>query len=515
MSDVTRPPEYLAAVDLGSNSFHLAIARVIGAGSQLQVIDRVQERIQLAGGLSDNPNLSAAVQERALACLERFSERLRNFPGATVRAVGTDALRVAQNASAFIERCSVALGHPIEVLSGDEEARLIYRGVALSLPPEPAGAARPRELVLDIGGGSTECILGCGLEAEHTASLHMGAVGFTNLYFNDGHITRERFRRAQIAAQLMFERLPAPYHRGDWTRAFGSSGTLLALDDIMRANGWSTNGITKDGLTKLREVLIGAGHAERLQVPGLKPTRATLIAAGAAIARAAFKALPLRLLKSTSAALREGVLDDLISRVTAHDVRESTIQQLAARFHVDAVQAGRVEETALQLFETAHWFGPPGEHGLDCEAAERARRYLVWAARLHEIGVAIGFHGYHKHGAYILANAVLPGFSRDDANVLSKLVLTHRRKLGRDIFQDLPPHLRELALKLAVLVRLAVRLNRNRADRPERAVALEAAAKALTLTLPEGYLAAHPLTQADLDEEAERLQGVGLTLVVR
>lgn len=514
-----RPPEYLAAVDLGSNSFHLAIARVLGAGSQLQVIDRVQERIQLAAGLHENPNLQPAVQERALACLERFAERLRHFPGAYVRAVGTDALRVAQNSAGFIERGSAVLGHPIEVISGDEEARLIYRGVALSLPPEPAGAARTRELVLDIGGGSTECIIGNGSAPEETASLHMGAVGFTNLFFNDGVITRERFRRAQIAAQLMFERLPAPYHRGDWTRAFGSSGTFLALDEIMLANGWSTAGITKDGLTKLRELLIAAGHADKLQVPGLKPTRATLIAAGAAIARAAFKALPLRTIKSTSSALREGVLDDLMSRVTSRDVRESTIQQLAARFHVDSVQATRVEETALQLFESVITFKGNGtttsQRWFVGEAAEAARRYLVWASRLHEIGVGISFHGYHKHGAYILANAVLPGFSRDDANVLSKVVLTHRRKLGREIFQDLPPHLREQAMRLAVLLRLAVKLNRNRADRPERAVALEVMGKVLTLVLPEGYLAAHPLTQADLEDEAERLQGAGFTLVVR
>lgn len=514
-------PEILAAIDMGSNSFHLAVARVVGRG--IHVIDRVHDRVQLAAGLSEDKQLDEASQLRALTALERFGQRLRDVPSATVRAVGTDALRVAKNSSAFIERASIILGHPIEVISGEEEARLIYRGVAQTTPHEDGG----RQLVIDIGGGSTECILGTGLEPEHAQSLHMGCVGFTKQFFADGVITRERFRRAQIAAQLLFERLPEAYFRADWARAFGSSGTMVTLHEILRINGWAGDSglMTRDGLTRLREALITAGHAERLQIPGLKPQRQNIIAAGLAIARAAFKALPLRHLQSTTAALREGVLYDLLGRFQEGDIRETTIHHLMSRFHVDRGQATRVEQTALAMLDSVkpnNWI-PRAE-------LDTGRRYLAWAARLHEIGLAISFHGYHKHGAYILANTPLPGFSRDDALMVSTLVLAHRRKLTRDMFVTLPRHLRDLALKLVIALRLATRIHRSRSARdfgdeptdpsvprtkPLSRPALEVNQRMLTLTLPDGYLAEHPLTQADFDEEAERLGSAGFVLVIR
>ena len=502
---MAEPPDILAAIDLGSNSFHLAVARVVGRG--IHIIDRVHDRVQLAAGLSEDKHLDDACQIRALTAVERFGQRLRDVPSATVRAVGTDALRIAKNSSAFIERASLILGHPIEVISGEEEARLIYRGVAQTAPHEDGG----RQLVIDIGGGSTECILGTSFEPEHAQSLHMGCIGFTKQFFPDGAITRDRFRRAQIAAQLLFERLPEPYFRADWQRAFGSSGTMVTLHEILRLNGWTQNGITKDGLTRMREALIAAGHADRLQLQGLKPQRQNIIALGLAIARAAFKALPLRHLQSTSAALREGVLYDLLGRFLEGDIRETTIDHLMARFHVDRAQATRVEQTALALLDTikpTQWV-PRAE-------ADAARRYLAWAARLHEIGLAISFHGYHKHGAYILANTPLPGFSRDDAQMVSTLVLLHRRKLTRDMFIELPRHLRDLALKLVIILRLATRIHRSRSDREfSGAPTLEVNQRMLSVTLPDGYLAEHPLTQADFDEEAERLGGAGYVLVLR
>lgn len=499
------PPEHLAALDLGSNSFHLAIAKVVGRG--LHIIDRVQERVQLAAGVGEDGHLDEPSQERALVALERFGQRLRDTPGAAVRVVGTDTFRVARNANAFLERAAQVLGHPIEVLAGEEEARLIYKGVAQSLPH----ADGARQLVIDIGGGSTECILGTGLEPDAVASLHLGSVGLTRQFFADGVITRERFRRAQIAAQLAFERLPAPFFRADWTRAFGSSGTMNALDEILRlASDRPHAGITKDGLTRLRETLVTAGHADRLQLPGLKPQRKNVIAAGLAIARAAFKALPLRTLQSTGAALREGVLFDLLGRFLDGDVRESTIDHLMDRFHVDRTQAARVERVALRLLESSRWLPAP-----DFPSLEDARRYLTWGARLHELGLAISFHGYHKHGAYILQNAPLPGFSRDDSQVVAALVLMHRRRITRDLFVPLPRHLRETTLRLTILLRLAARLTRNRSESVPYDASLEMTGRVLTLTLPSGFLAAHPLTQADLDEETERLGAAGFVLIVR
>ncbi len=497
------PPEMLAALDLGSNSFHLAVARVVGNG--LHVIDRVQERVQLAAGLDEDKVLDEAAQVRGLQALERFGQRLRDTPGAAVRAVGTDTFRVAKNAAPFIERASSILGHPIEVLSGEEEARLIYRGVAQS-SPHADGA---RQLVIDIGGGSTECIVGIGTNAEHAESLHIGAVGLTRQFFADGVITRDRFRRAQIAAQLAFERLPAPYFRADWARAYGSSGTMNALDDVLRTNHFvpprgAGGGITKEGLTRLREALIAAGHADRLQLPGLKPQRHGIIAAGVAIARAAFKALPLRALQSTSAALREGVLYDLLGRFLEGDIRETTIHHLMDRFHVDRQQGARVEAAALRLLGNQRFLHEPD-----------AGRYLAWAARLHELGLAISFHGYHKHGAYILQNTPLPGFSRDDSQLVAALVLAHRKKLSREVFSVLPQHRRETALRLALLLRLAVRLCRSRFETETPDVSLEVANRTLTMTLPAGFLAANPLTQADFAEEVERLAAAGFMLVLK
>ena len=502
---MTSPPEHLAALDLGSNSFHLAVAKVVGRG--LHIVDRVQERVQLAAGIGEDGALDEPSQERALQALERFGQRLRDTPGAAVRVVGTDTFRVARNAESFLERAAAVLGHPIEVLAGEEEARLIYKGVAQSLPHGDVA----RQLVIDIGGGSTECIVGTGAEPETVASLHLGSVGLTRQFFADGAITRERFRRAQIAAQLAFERLPEPFFRADWARAFGSSGTMNALDEILRLSSDRPHaGITKDGLTRLREAMIAAGHADRLQIPGLTPQRQNVSAAGLAIARAAFKALPLRTLQSTGAALREGVLFDLLGRFLEGDIRDTTIHHLMDRFHVDRTHATRVERVALRLLESSRWLPAP-----DLPDQGLARRYLTWAARLHELGLAISFHGYHKHGAYILQNAPLPGFSRDDSQLVATLVLAHRRKLARESFLTLPRHLRETALRLSVLLRLAVRLSRSRSESTAHDLTLDLTGRTLTLTLPSGYLADHPLTQADLDEETERLGAVGFALNVR
>ncbi len=493
------PPDLLAAVDLGSNSFHLAIARVVGA--RMQIIDQLQERVQLAAGLGDDKRLDADAEARALACLERFGQRLRDIPGATVRAVGTDTLRVAANAPSFLERASQVLGHPIEVIPGDEEARLIYTGVAHGLPHEDGA----RQLVIDIGGGSTECILGVGLQPEHTRSLHMGCVSYTRRFFPDGALTRDRFRRAQIAAQLAFERLPPAYFNGDWARAFGSSGTFLALGEILRANDFSSDGITRDGLTRLRDLLVSQGHVDRLVIPGLKPARSGVIAAGLSIARAAFRTLPIRQMQTTTYALREGVLFELLRRFTPGDILESSIARVIKRFDVDDAQGRRVAATALRLFDQV-----PGWVAETPEGLARARRYLGWAARLHEIGMAIAFHGYHKHGAYILENTPLPGFSRDDARVLSTLVLTHRRKFSRELFAEVPRRHRETTFRLAVLLRIAARLHRVRGEVPTEAVALEASQRVVTLRFPPGHLDGHALTQADFEEETLRLQGAGL-----
>lgn len=497
------PSGFLAAIDLGSNSFHLAIARVVGG--RMEIIDRLQERVQLAAGLSEGSVISPEAEARALACLDRFGQRLRDIPGATVRAIGTDTLRVATNADALIERGSALLGHPIEVVSGDEEARLIYSGVAYGIPHEDGG----RQLVFDIGGGSTECIIGVGLQPEHTRSLHMGCIGFTNRFFADGEITRDRMRRAQIAAQLLFERLPPAYFTGDWQRVYGSSGTFIALEEIIRANSFNTDGITREGLGRLRDLLITQGHANQLNIKGLKPSRHAVIAAGLAIALAAFRTFPIKLMRPTTYALREGVLFELLRNASAEEVIESTVARVAKRFAVDEPQARRVERTALGLFDQLHPWATEDPH-----EAEYARHVLGWAARLHEIGMSIAFHSYHKHGAYIIENTPLPGLSRDDGRLLAVLVLTHRRKFSRELFDPVPRPRRALAMRLALLLRIAVRLHRTRGEVRSDLVTISAVERDVAITFAPGHLDTHPLTQADFDEEIPRALAAGFVVTV-
>ena len=495
-------PELLAAVDMGSNSFHLAVARVVDGA--LTVVDRLRERVQLGAGLGPDKVLDETSQTRALATLARFGQRLQHTPTAAVRAVGTDTLRVAINARQFTDRAAEALGHPIEIISGDEEARLIYRGVVHDLPHEDG----KRQLVMDIGGGSTEVILGVGLSHEYLTSLHLGCVSYTKKFFADGRITRERFKQAVIAARLQFERLRGPYFRAHWDRALGSSGTINAIQAILRESGWTDGPIDLRGLKRLRAALVAVGHVDRLDLPGLKPTRAPVIAAGLAILYGAFKTLPLESLQAASGALREGVMYDLLGRYAQQDVRETTIRNLMERFRVDDDQALRVEGTALALLDQveAGWFSG--------DAAIHARQCLSWAARLHEIGLAIAFHGFHKHGAYVVANSTMPGFSDDEQRVLAALVATHRRRFARADLEAVPSSEFPLVRRLSLLLRLAVHLNRNRSWRSAPEVRLTADERQVNLAFPDAFLEDNPLTRADFDEEVERLTAAGFTLVV-
>jgi len=504
-SELHPEPDVIAAVDLGSNSFHLAIARYVDGA--LTVVDRLQERVQLAAGLDADRALEEDAQARAVACLERFGQRLRDMHASTVRAVGTDTLRVAKNARDFIDRASAALGHPIEVVSGEEEARLIYRGVVHDLPHEDG----KRQLVMDIGGGSTEVILGAGLEPDHLSSLRMGCVNFSQRFFSDGRITRERLRDATIAARLELERLRGPYFRADWARTLGSSGTINAIQTVLRDNGWTRDAITAPALKKLREALAKAGHVDRLAgLSGLKPGRAGVFSGGVAILHAAFKTLPLVEMRAASGAMREGVMYDLLGRFAREDVRETTIRTLMERFRVDHDQALRVERAALELLErvAARWF--PGD-----EERRRAARLLSWSARLHELGQAIAFHGYHRHGAYVVQHATMPGFSNDEQAALAALVLIHRRKLHRPEVDALPRGQAGNIQRIAILLRLAFRLNRNRSWRSLPDVSLEVEGREVTVAFPEGFLDENPLTRADFEDESSRLRAAGYTLTIR
>ena len=497
-------PQVVAAVDLGSNSFHMVVAR--HDHGELVLVDRERERVALGECLNDQKELSDKGIERALACLSRFGQRLRDMPTGAVRAVGTNTLRRARNARAFLAAGQEVLGYPIEVIPGIEEARLIYLGVAHTTSTDV-----PRRLVVDIGGGSTECILGEGFDPLVTDSLRMGCISFSRTYFPEGAITREAMRAARLGAGLELQSIERAYRSAGWDHCIGSSGTINAVDEILRANSWSDQGVTPAGLRKLRKALVEQGQSEALVLPGLSEDRRPVIAGGVAILSAVIDRLKIERMDASKGALREGLLYDLLGRIRHEDVRDRTIRAISQRYQVDQEQALRVERTARALLvQVSRAWG--------LEDAEAARA-LSWAARLHEVGLAISYSGHHKHGAYIAQHADMPGFSRRDHELLSGLILNHRRRPRPEAFDaltDLHPDARsaETGRNLCVLLRLAVLMNRSRSPRSAPRPRLAAEPGRLVLSLPEDWLDDHPLTRADLLAEAERLRELGVELAL-
>jgi len=483
----------LAAVDLGSNSFRLEVARV--AGDQLYPLDSLKETVRLAGGLGDNKRLDDATQARALDCLHRFGERLRGLSPEAIRCVGTSTLRIAKNADAFIRKAEAALGHPIEIVAGREEARLIYLGVAHSLP-----ASADRRLVVDIGGGSTEFIIGHGLKPHERESLHMGCVNFSQRFFAGGVVDKGALKAAEMAARVEVERIAKEFSKDNWQQAVGSSGTARALREILEQCGWSARGITSDGLAQLRSQLIKAGHVDALDLPGLSRDRRPIIAGGFAIMAGLFAELEIEQMDVAGAAMREGILYDLLGRFHKQDMREATVDEFMRRYHIDTQQAARVKRVALNLVASCG--------GSD----ENDMRFLDWAARLHEIGLSVSHGGYHRHSGYILENADMPGFSRTEQARLALLARAQRGALLKlPAFADgaVSDHDRMLAW----LLRQAVILCRSRAEPHLTEVKAEVSNKRFRLALPEGWLEGRPLTQRALEEEAAHWQAVGMKYV--
>lgn len=478
----------LAAIDLGSNSFHMVVARLMG--EQLVIVDRIKEMVMLGAGLNEERLLTKEGEQRALACLERFGQRVRGLPQEKVRAVGTNTLRMARNSESFLERSEEALGHPIEVISGIEEARLIYLGVAHGL-----GRSDERRLVVDIGGGSTELVVGQDFAPLDLESLYVGCVPMMKRHFPDGRITAKRFRRAEVSVLQELERVEKRFRRLGWKTAIGTSGTIRAVTAVIHATAPGRPGITREALKKLRASVIDAETIDRLAMPGLNRTRAAVFPGGVAILAAIFESLELDQMEVSQSALREGLLNDLLGRLMHRDVRTATVLALMERYHVEKDQADRVERTVLGFLpQVMEAWGLP---------ETRSMELCTWAARLHEIGLDIAHSHYHKHGAYVLENADLPGFTVQEQRLLATLVRAHRRKLPTSVFRSLPAKAR-LVEHLAVLLRLSVLLHRSRSEVPE--LKLSAARRKLEIRFPPGWLEAHPLTAADLLEEIELLR---------
>jgi exopolyphosphatase/guanosine-5'-triphosphate,3'-diphosphate pyrophosphatase len=475
------PPSTLAVVDLGSNSFRLELGRV--EGDQIFRLDTVRETIRLGAGIDERGMLTAPARRAALACLARFGERLRGLHPSAVRAVATNTFRVARNAAQFRPQAEAALGFPIDVIGGLEEARLIYIGVAHVLPPSPS----PR-LVIDIGGGSTEFIIGRGLDPDRLESLNIGCVGMTRRFFADGALSATGFAAAETHARAEIEAIAREFGRDHWREAFASSGTALALAEILEQNGLSEAGITQAGLARLRKRMIGAGHVRRLKLAGLKPERTPVLAGGFAIMAAALAELDVDRINPVGGALRLGVLYDLLGRTVRRDSRAATVERFLDRYHVDRPHAYRVAALAKSLFARA---GHPDPVAL---------QELEWAALLHEIGMTVSHLGFHKHGAYILQNADMPGFSSQEQQRLALLVLSCRGGLGKMVpaLADAPRRAQIAALRLAVLFHHA----RRPIDPPRIAFGVNGGANGgVAVGVPERWLKAYPLTAHLIDKE--------------
>ncbi|MBS0581453.1 MAG: exopolyphosphatase [Proteobacteria bacterium] len=492
-------PDVLAAVDLGSNSFHMVVARY--SHGQLVIIDRLREMVRLAAGVAENGRIDKDVAARALACLERFGQRLRDMHADSVRVVGTNALRLAHRKQAFLERAREALGHPIEIIAGMEEARLIYLGVAHTMP-----SSAGRRLVVDIGGGSTELIIGDGLTPLELESLQMGCVALSERFFRDGKISAKRMERARLAARLELEPVQAAFRRRGWEHSAGSSGTVRAIGEAIRALDPQALTITPEGLSRAIEYSIEAGHIRELNLEPITEDRRPVFPGGLAILTEVVSMLGVKELQIADGAMREGLLYDMIGRYKREDARERTVRAMQQRYHVDTEQAERVEATARDFLAQA------GETWkLEEPLAHLA---LKWGARLHEIGLDVSHSGYHRHGAYLLENADMPGFPREEQRLLARLVGAHRRKLTLDRIEELVPPWDRSAVYLIVLLRLAVLLHRGRSATALPPIELSATSRSLEIRFPNRWLKDHPLTSADLQQEVDYLRMSGFRLRV-
>lgn len=490
-------PQVVGAVDLGSNSFHMLVARL--AGKKVQVLDRLREMVRLGAGLDAHNTLSIEAQQRALACLNRFSQRLREMPVDSVRIVGTNVLRVAKNAQEFLESAETTLNHPIEIISGREEARLIYLGVAHTM-----ASGSEKRLVIDIGGGSTEFIIGQGFESLCRESINMGCVSMTQRYFEDGTIRTKNLRQAEVAALLELQPIEELFQQTGWNAVIGASGTMRAVGRVIREMGWGETINTK-GLQELRRALLDIGHLSALKLKGLGSERTPVFVGGVAILLGIFEGLHIKQMTISDGALREGLVYDMLGRITHEDVRERTIQDLSQRYLVDTAQAERVEDTALACLSQV----APTWNLVNEEFAHM----LGWAARLHEIGLSIAHENYHKHSEYLLIHSDLAGFSRQEQLLLATLVRVHARRRFPSGFCQCCPHIECVQLtRLCVLLRLAVLLHRSRLATPLPNLILQAQGNTLTVRFPSRWLEQHPLTQTDLEQESYYLQEINLLL---
>lgn len=485
----------LAAIDLGSNSFHLIIAKI--EHGEMRPVEVLAEKVQLGAGL-EKGLLSAEAIERGLDCLSRFAQLLGSVAPERVRAVGTNALRVAKNRQDFTKPAKRILGTKVDVIYGREEARLVYLGVAHSL----ADDAQSR-LVIDIGGGSTEFIVGERFEPQRLESLQMGCVSFGKTCFPKGKISKGNYRKAYDRARVEAFHISDKYDASHWQECVGSSGTLQAIETVLSQNGWTESGINRDGLAKLEKRLLKFKQMDEIDLDGLAPARRNVILPGVAITSALFDVLGITQMRTSKGALREGVIYDLMGRLSHEDVRERTVNALMQRYAVDMDTAEIVERRARTLFSATRMCWRLSTSDWDL---------LHWTARTHEIGMAISHKHFNRHSAYLLRNADLPGFSQEEQEQLAVLALGHRGKISTSVLDEAPESERTRLAYLLGIMRLAscFKYVERLAQLPDFSIL--PTEDSLILGFPEGWLEEHPLTAWELEQEKSMLKRIGLQL---
>ncbi|MDO4937786.1 MAG: Ppx/GppA phosphatase family protein [Sutterellaceae bacterium] len=474
----------LGAVDLGSNSFRVEIGRV--DGDRIVTESYWKETVRLAGGIDENGAFTPEIQQKALNALARFREKLEGIPAKNIRAVGTQALRVAKNSIEFLPKAEAVLGHPIEIIAGREEARLVFSGCAHTLPP-----SSEKRLVVDIGGASTELIIGCGYMAKECESFHVGCVNTSLQFFPDGKITAKALKEAQLHAQAEFEEAAQEFSNRNWDAAYGSAGTIGAVAEIGHAAGLTNGVVTPALLKELKKELIEIGDIHKIRFPGLKEDRREVIAGGLAVLSAVFETFKIKEMRPAQGALRVGLLYDMLGRQEQRDTRDSTVTSLIKRSGIDKQQAARVAALADKFFTD-----------LDADShSHDDRKLLQWAAMLHETGRLISPSSYHRHSQYILMHSDLPGFSRLDQAVMGNLVLSQRGNLRKVSASLVNPSMVNMimALRLAVIfahARRTVHLPEITLKRVE-----ENGQTVFILSIDSQWLARHPLTNYLLEQE--------------
>ncbi len=489
--------QLFAAVDLGSNSFHMLVAKY--EHGTLNIIDRLKEMVRLAAGVAEDGSLQVEVGQRALDCLSRFGQRLRDIPEPNIVAVGTNAMRRIRGFD-FIDQAERALDQPIQIISGEEEARLIYHGVAHGISQR-----NDQRLVIDIGGGSTEFVIGKSFEPIMLESLYFGCVSTSQRFFADGRVTERRWTQARTWVAQELQRIASDYRACGWQEALGSSGTMKSVRNVCVGAGFSERGITAEAMSQLRTTAVAAGHIDKLVLPGLSERRRPVFAGGAVVIDACIQELGIKQILVTDYALREGLLYQLLGLILRNDPRNGTVDALIARYHIDRSQAQGVSNLALNLFDqvASSW-----------RLSTAARDVLHWAALLHEVGLTISHHGYHQHGAYLLRVSDLPGFSRLEQQLLSALVGNHRRRPDPQRYDAVISRARQDARYLTALLRLAFLFCRTRSSEPLPTVQVQVDPDTIRLSVDDRWLAENPLTEADLVDEQQLIAGLDLELIL-